>query len=205
MPDIALDNLQLILTLIVPGFVAVRVYDLLIPAERRDFSKMIIDVFAYSVFIFPLIAWPLYSLQVNGFPIDRPLAYIYVYVGLILVVPTALSSIVVFLRKKGWFPSLPHPSPTAWDFIFSQEKAFWLIFHLKDGRRIGGFFAEKSFASAYPREQAVYVEELWSLGEDGTFSSKIDRNAGGLIRRADCDIVEFFTVLEESRHEREEQ
>lgn len=62
--DKLFDNAQtltLFLIFFVPGFVSLKVYDSLVPSERRDFSKAIFDAVAYSAlnyaFLYPLVAW----------------------------------------------------------------------------------------------------------------------------------------------------
>ena len=44
------DTLTLFLFFVVPGFIAMKVYDLLVPAERRNFGEAIVDVVTYSIF-----------------------------------------------------------------------------------------------------------------------------------------------------------
>lgn len=41
-------TLILFLGFFVPGFLMIRIYDLLVPTERRDFSKSVFDAVAYS-------------------------------------------------------------------------------------------------------------------------------------------------------------
>ena len=54
-----------------------------------------------------------------------------------------------------------------WDYVFSRRQAYWVIVHLRDGRKIGGRFDRKSFASSYPADEQIYIEEVWRLDEDG--------------------------------------
>ncbi len=58
------DNVStfaLFLSFFLPGFVSLKVYDALVPSERRDFSKGFYEVIAFStlnnVLLFPLIRW----------------------------------------------------------------------------------------------------------------------------------------------------
>jgi len=50
------DTLTLFLYFVLPGFVAIKIYDLLIPTERRDFGAALIEVVSYSLFNWVLFA-----------------------------------------------------------------------------------------------------------------------------------------------------
>jgi hypothetical protein len=82
--------------------------------------------------------------------------------------------------------------PTAWDFLFSQRSAFWVLFHLRNGQRIGGFFGRESYASSYPIDAEIYVENVWRVDENGRFAENVEGNAGMIIRYADCHMMEFY-------------
>ena len=58
-----IDRLTLFLFLVVPGFIAVKVYDLLVPAGRRNFGDALVDVISYSVLNLALFGWILLLLR----------------------------------------------------------------------------------------------------------------------------------------------
>jgi hypothetical protein len=92
-----------------------------------------------------------------------------------------------FIRSK-----TIHPIAKPWDYIFSQGETHWVILHLKDGRRIGGKYGTQSFASSYPAEEQIYIEELWRLDENGKFQHKIEGSKGLIISHKDFEAIEFF-------------
>ena len=51
------DKLVLFLIFFIPGFVSIKVYDLLIPGEQRDFSKSILEVIGYSALNYGALSW----------------------------------------------------------------------------------------------------------------------------------------------------
>lgn len=51
------DKLVLFLVFFIPGFVSLKVYDLFIPGEQRDFSKSVFEVVAYSALNFASVSW----------------------------------------------------------------------------------------------------------------------------------------------------
>jgi len=59
----------------------------------------------------------------------------------------------IFLKTTNWNPikkHIDHPIQKPWDYVFSKKKSFWVIVHLKDGRRIGGRFGTNSFILLLP-------------------------------------------------------
>ena len=51
------ETLLLFLLFFVPGFVSIKVYDLLVPGERRDFSKSFYEAIAYSALNVGVLFW----------------------------------------------------------------------------------------------------------------------------------------------------
>ena len=118
---------------------------------------------------------------------------------MLLVVPAVLAVITFLIRRSRWATRwLQHPMPTAWDFLFAQRRMLWVLFHLKDGRRIGGYFGRSSFASSHPLEPDIYVENIWHVDAQGRFTERIEGNAGLIIRFADCHLMEFYRAEEMS-------
>ena len=59
MEILELELVPLAIALLVPGLVAVKVYDLLVPGERRDWTASVLEVFAYGTLNFSLWFWAL--------------------------------------------------------------------------------------------------------------------------------------------------
>jgi hypothetical protein len=90
------------------------------------------------------------------------------------------------------------PTPRAWDFAFKQGGPFYVRVKLRDGERLGVFFGEYSFASAYPEPEDLFLEEAWRLGDDGSFLEPIAGTAGLLIPLMSVDLVELLQPEEAS-------
>src|SRR6202790_3001159 len=86
--------------LLFPGFVAVSIYDLRIPGERRKFGDMGIALVAYSIVIDSLSALVLF-----WFPISKDNVAGTIFVGFMfdVVIPIAVGWYVVNLRE--WLAS----------------------------------------------------------------------------------------------------
>lgn len=198
MPNLSIENLQLFLVFIVPGFVALKVYDLLVPAERRDFGGSMVEAITYSMVNLAIMSWAVILLRQGGFAQKHPFLYLFSTVCILLVAPAGLAIGFYALRSSKfasrWFR---HPMPSAWDYFFNQRRRCWILFHLKNGKKVGGFFDYESFASSYPMEGEVYLEQAWRVDQFGRFTEMIQATAGMIIRYNECDMIEFFKVEEE--------
>ncbi len=187
------ETLRLILIFFVPGFISIKVYDLLVPSERRDFSKSLFEAISFSCVNFALTYWAIVAIHSNNFQINNPFCY-YISSILILFVAPVLWPLIYF--KILSIPFLKsktiHPMPKSWDYVFSQQKPFWVIAHLKDGRRIGGLYGAKSFASSYPANEQIYLEEIWNLDGNDKFLERVDRSEGVILSKEDFEVIEFF-------------
>ena len=137
-------SLSLFLIFFVPGFVALKVYDLFVPSERRDFSKSIYDAAAFSALNFAFL-WPLVRLVLSaGFQAAHPFLEIVLIFVLLLIMPAAWPVIWVkwLLRWRTLSKQIVHPHDKAWDYFFAQREPVWMILHMKDMGRIGGRFGE---------------------------------------------------------------
>lgn len=185
---LSLDKLTLFLIFVVPGFIAMKTYDLLVPAERRDFGSAIIDVITYSIINLAIFGWIIPLLF--GWSLNWGSGYLYF---VLFGAPVILSVVARLLRAipllKGW---LIHPTPTGWDHFFGKGTPCWIVFHLKSGNIIGGFYSGESLASSFPRPQDIYVEQVWKLDEQYRFKERLDQTLGLIIRMDECEFIELY-------------
>ncbi|MBF0108837.1 MAG: hypothetical protein HQL76_06665 [Magnetococcales bacterium] len=185
------QSIPIFLLLFVPGFISIKVYDLLIPGEARDFMKAIPEAVSYSALNFAFL-YPISLFLPSGIQELQPRLFaLFIYFALI-VFPVVWPLLLVWISKKEFFlKRMPSLVPTPWDYIFGQKESFWVIVHLTDGRMIGGRFDKFSSASAFPKENQIYIQEVWKL-DDGVFREKIDSTRGILIHGKDISLIEFF-------------
>lgn len=188
-----IDSLVLFLIFLIPGFISTKVYDLLIPSERRDLSKSLFEVVAYSAINFALLSWLIILIHSRGFYDHHPVLYLGSLFLILFIFPAVWP--LVYFKVSSWnilARWLIHPIPKPWDYVFGKKQSFWVIVHLKDKRRIGGRFDTNSFASSYPVKEQIYLEEVWELGEKGTFVKRIERSKGIVILGEEIMAIEFF-------------
>ena len=111
-----------------------------------------------------------------------------------LLAPGAWPVIIREVLKSRWLKGqVVHPTPKPWDYVFGRADEYWITLHLKDGRRIGGRYASHSFASSFPNEEQLYVEEVWELDAHGAFLRQVDRSRGIIVSFEDVYALEFFS------------
>jgi hypothetical protein len=188
------STLALFLAFFVPGFLMIRVYDLLVPTERRDFSKSVFDAVAYSAVNLVAFSPLLYWMQSAAPPASL---YWFFVVVVFILAPVGWPVLVFFLRRTKWFTSrLSHPTQMPWDYVFSKHEMCWVIVHLKD-RRVGGLYGAKSFASSDPAEPQIYIEEIWSLDDQSRFQHKVEQSRGMIFFAKDIVALELFNYKKE--------
>jgi hypothetical protein len=62
-----IDKFTLFLIFCLPGFISMKVYDLMVPGERRDVSKSIFEAVSYSTLNFAALFWLVILIQTGSF------------------------------------------------------------------------------------------------------------------------------------------
>lgn len=182
-----------ILFFLVPGFISMRVYGMLRPSEPGQLKENIFEAVTFSVINYVLMEWTVPLARQYAAAPDGTIYRIGLLAAAFVIVPAllpiALNFVLVKLERRG---HILRRAKTAWDEFFLRRQACWIIVHLKDGRRMGGFFSDKSFASLYPNSGHLYVQELWKLGPNGEFEAKIENSQGIILRPDDYQMIEVF-------------
>jgi len=188
-----IDKLVLFLIVFMPGFISIKIYDLLVPAERRDFSSSIFEVVGYSALNFAALSWLIIFMHSGKF-YDAHKIWYFIFLFFILFIAPIFWPILwlklISLPRIAQYVVSPIQKP--WDFVFGKRKSYWIIVHLKDGRAVGGKFAEASSASTYPADEQIYLEEVWQIDENRNFIKPIERSKGIIILGDEIRAIEFF-------------
>lgn len=170
MDGLSIEKLQLFLLVVLPGIVAIKVYDLFYPPHKRDFGSSLIEAICYGFVNLAIWVWPLLFINRDRFPEEQPVWYAVGSFFMLLVSPCALALLAVKVRtmkpitkRIGW------PNKTAWDDFFKRGCECWILFHLKNGKMLGGYFGKSSYATTFPDEPEIYVQEVWRVDELGKF------------------------------------
>ena len=187
------DSIILFIAFVVPGFISIKVYDLLVPSETINSSKMIIDAIAYSSINYTILLIPILLIEINNINEIHKNLYMFFYFFTLFIFPIFLAIFWKWLRSRDFIQkNIPHPTPKPWDYIFSQRKPYWIKVTLKDGTIIGGKYAEKSFTSSSPAKEQIYLEETWIINEDGGFERIKNETEGVIIVSDEISYIEFI-------------
>jgi Family of unknown function (DUF6338) len=164
------------------------VWTQIVPSPERPLKDVIGEVIAFGVLNAAVVA-PFIALL--WYPKDQTSTYLAFVLGLVAmptVWPFVLRGIVKVLRQAD---ILLIPERTAWDFAFLKGDPYYVIVHLKDGRRLGGYFGRSSFAGLYPDSGHLYLQEVWSLDAQGAFVAVVPDTKGIILKPDDYHFVEL--------------
>lgn len=187
-----IDKAFLFIVLVLPGFISIKVYDLIIAGDKRDFSKSIIESVAYSTLNFAALSWLIIIINAASFAVNHGFIY-WVSITLIFIIfPAVWPFLFVWVSHfKVFKKHLLTPINQPWDIFFSKREACWVTVHLKNEKVIRGKYALNSSASAYPKERQIYLEEVWTKSKSGGFGKKIDRTNGVILFENEISYIEF--------------
>jgi len=187
------QKLLLFVAFVIPGFISIKVYDLLVPAEIRDVSKSLIDAVAYSCVNYALLSWLIFLSVKFAWHKNNPIYYSIFILAVLFIFPILWALAFVWLRKtKVFLKRVPHPTSKPWDYVFSNGQSYWIVVELNDGSKIGGIYDTKSFASSFPADEQIYVEQIWKIGDEDQFISAIDRSHGAIISSKNIKSIRFY-------------
>jgi len=198
MPDFkGVENFQLILLFVVPGLVALFVRSRLI-AGRAPSTKenllifVVLSLFYYSFIIF--LIEPALSIK------EPWIAFAIIWILIILVGPAVFGFILGVAAQKEWGTwfanklgvTIVHVIPAAWDWRFSSiTRNTFVMVTLTSGERVAGYFGNNSFASSDVDERDLYIEEEYTVRENGTWEARPEK-VGVLISAKEIRYIEFW-------------
>lgn len=179
---------------VVPGFVFHKVFALKTPTPKVEHEKNLLEYIVVSLANFAIWSWlfiPYDEWPVEKWSNER-------IIGIILLVcfgsPTVLALVWYRIRVSSYHQKLglDHPTPRGWEYFLTKRKCFFILFHMKGGKLLGGFFGSDSFAATYPQEPEIYVEKAWRVDDDGKFVEEVSGSLGMVIRQSEWERVEFL-------------
>lgn len=189
------NKLIIFIAFVIPGFITLKTYELLVPTGAKETGKQLIDAIAYSCINYAILFWPITLVENAHLKDNCPVIYWLFFVLVLLVAPIAWAFLYKRLRTTSWAQkAIPHPTEKPWDYVFGQSKPYWVIVTLKDGTRLGGLYDTESFASSAPAPEQIYLQQTWILNDDGAFERAKENTAGIIILSSDIMAIEFFNA-----------
>ena len=188
-----IDKLILFLLFFIPGFISTKVYNLLYPSEQKDFSAFLLEAIGYSSLNFAVLSWLIIIIHSGNFYNNHKVWYFICSFLILFIIPLLWP--ILFFKISNWEfvkKYIVSPIQKPWDYVFRKKEVFWVIIHLKDGRKIGGRYDRNSFSSSYPSKEQIYLEEVWKLDENGRFEEPITKSKGIIVLGEEILAIEFF-------------
>lgn len=177
------------LYLIIPGFIIYGILRLKLPISKIDTSKLSLEILAFGTINYLIFFFVSFILSDDKEAVNTNLWYLAIFT---FNTPILLGLLVQRLLKWDWFKAYIFDiTPTSWDYIFGKGEDYWVIVHLKDNRRIGGYFGPESSASKYPAKD-LYLEEVWLIDEDDAFERAVPDTKGIYIHSDNIVSIEFL-------------
>lgn len=174
--------------LVLPGFISMKVYGLFSPQDNLPLKDSLLEAIAFSILNGAAMWWAIDLLLKEEQTLIRFALIVLVFLVAPVIWPILLDRIVNFLEKQRWILTR---RMNAWDDFFMRREESWVIVHLKDGRRIGGYFGSNSYASLFPNSGHLYIEETWNIDlATNAFVAPVPDSAGLILRPEDYHFVE---------------
>jgi len=192
MPDWGIDKLFLFIILVFPGFITVKVYSLIVATDKKDFSKLPVDIICYSLLNFAAFSWLIIIINSKQFYQIHPILYWLSICIIIIIMPAIWPFIYIRITKTKFFKKhMLSPLNQPWDHFFSKKEGCWVTIHLKSGKVVRGRYSLGSKASAYPKERQIYLAELWTSKENVSFGKVVKGTKGGIFFESEISYIEF--------------
>jgi len=131
------DKLILFIVFFLPGFISMKVYDLMVPGQPRDVSKSLFEAISYSTLNFAALFWLIAVVQTGDFYNRHFILYSLSVAVIMVLVPVCWP--FVFLRLSTWrrvAKHFVHPIRRPWDYVFGKREPFWIMFILRTGKKL---------------------------------------------------------------------
>ncbi|ALK07873.1 DUF6338 family protein [Blastochloris viridis] len=181
--------------LALPGFISIQVWRLLVPATERNLKDIIPEALAFGLLNAAVGAPP-----VLLFAATPGQAYGFAFLVLVVLPtlwPFAVRSALERLERANL---ILNRARTGWDAAFLRREPYFVIVHLKDGRRIGGYYGTDSYAGLHPCSGHLYLEQTWTLDASGRFVTPVADSRGLVLRPDDYHFVELFSPGQEAKN-----
>ncbi|KPV94635.1 hypothetical protein AN214_03352 [Pseudoalteromonas sp. P1-9] len=184
------DKLLLFIAFVIPGFLSIKVYQLIFPGTERPVSSMLVDAISYSCINYSILFVPIYYFFESD--IKSLIPTLLFYFCVLFLFPIIWVIVWKYIRTRNFFQkSAPHPTSKPWDWVFEKRESYWVKVVLKDGTIIGGLYSHNSFSSSAPAPEQIYLEEVWILDEEGAFKRKKNQTKGVIILNSEISHIEL--------------
>lgn len=122
------DKLILFIAFVIPGFIAIKVYDLLYPGKTKETSQYLLEAVTYSCINYALLSGGLILIKIDQLYSRHPFWFGVVAFFVLFLFPILMVLLFSWLRSLKFFiDKIQSPDPKPWDYIFRKKESFWII------------------------------------------------------------------------------
>ena len=189
------ESLLYLIVFVLPGYLSWRVWRALFPVRTTRVADSLIAIIMVGLINSILIGWVIPDVRKLDSLFWQAVAFAGVYLMAPVLWPFTIRSLIQipFVRRR-----IVHPIPKAWDYFFGLHVPCFVLARLNNGALLGGVMGSQSFASSYPSDEDLYLEQLWKVTEQGRFLSPLPNTKGALISRSDCEYIQFVEIMRRS-------
>src|SRR5260370_38053008 len=100
MPNLTYEALTIFLLVIVPGFVAIKVYDVVFPPEKRTLTDSLVDSAVYGLINFGIWGWAISDIDLKTLPKTDPCSFALKCLICLVASPSLLAYLFSIVRKN---------------------------------------------------------------------------------------------------------
>lgn len=194
---------------VLPGFITLlfreRAY--VVQSQVSPFERLL-TALAYSAAIYAVLLIGGWSLGIDRQDVsalyqgERDLdSYIVLSLLALIVLPALIAVAGLCWRNSTHFRpwlmgkagvSSAHSTPGAWDHFFRTGQVALVRATLSDGRVVGGYYGDESFAGYTAETPDLFLERRWVLDEDAWFKEESPESLGLWIPHGSLVSIEFY-------------
>ena len=181
-------------TLVLPGVLGTLAYRLRIPSDDIKAKDRLIEIVTFS-FLNLVLILPIAQLLRTVAEMPNSVSALWGLSILFLVISPVLLGVVVaqgriLIEQTGWSVGCHR---TAFDAVFALRDGCWIIVELLGGRMVDGRFGQDSYASNHPNSGDLFIEELWTVSDDGRyFLHKSEGEPGIVVKASEYRLFKVF-------------
>lgn len=181
---------------VLPGFIINSIIDAMNPPKKHNDGIYLLKCIGLSLVSCGVWCW-LYKTILECDKLST--LWHWILLALTSVIGSALLGFVIAIIKQSqcisWILSklkinIMHTTPTAWDYLFFNQGAVFIIVTLVDDTKLYGWYSPNSFASSDQDERDIFIEIGYKVSEDGKWEE--DAQSGGFyVPKDQIKYIEF--------------
>ena len=189
------DTLFYTAVFLLPGFIINSIIDQTNPPKKHNDAIFFLKCVALSIVNCAVWSW-LYLIIIECRNMHTVLRWV-LLTGISILGSTIIGVVLAVIKQHQLIDRLLlrfkvktiHNTPTAWDYVFAQQKSGFVVITLIDDKQLYGWYSVNSFTSSDPDERDIFVEKAYTFREGQWI---IDEQGDGFyIPKDQIKVIEF--------------